>query len=232
MSFKRPKSVYKRFIYLDGTEVVDALAAIRGGDATEILKETINESGGDIGVSLPAWIATVKLGGRRKRQIREEIRLRQTAHSVVATLLDELRKKGGIGYFEGPVEPSELEENYLLEVKGQLQVAPGPPSVLRHEPPNGWDRMRARFSMKRAIATDADTRRGHWDSDYGQQPSALLFADGGEAKIPLALTVLSQYMLVDPHDFSREATVIGQVTDLRLKDRDAPVTVRPICIYK
>src|SRR5205814_335022 len=126
-------AVYRRFLYLDGDEILNALAAFEGGGVDEVVRRIIKEQSGNAGLELPLWAAKLSFGGKKSKRVEEEVRLKRTAHSAVAVLLQKLsdgRDGGNLLHVTTKTKQVDLQENTVIEavVTVELQRQPSPVS--------------------------------------------------------------------------------------------------------
>ncbi len=128
MPFKPPKQdAFRRFVVLDGPEILAALSALDGGAVDEILTrrsgDTDREIAGEIGVE------PLKVRGKRgkNQRIEEEMRRVRTEHSAASALIDSLRDREAVGVLEGTLDEqalSAVQPGMVVELWAAVSLHP------------------------------------------------------------------------------------------------------------
>lgn len=172
--------VYRRFLYLDGDQVLSALSGLGIGHVEAVLETSMEGGSGDFRVGLAASVAQVSIGKGRTREITQQLTRRQTIHSAVNTLLTTLKDSDGLV----PLQRSPtvaLTENSLVEFDADIELMPlGTPGERADE--DGllstadqrtiWDRLRRRSQA--VVATQKRLRGIASRSGSGSRPHACL----------------------------------------------------------
>ncbi|MGN6558720.1 MAG: DUF6414 family protein [Solirubrobacterales bacterium] len=201
------KPVYRRFLYLDGVEVLNGLSGVLGGEEAERLETVVKELGGDAGANFSVLGVGINFGARSNRQARQEVRLRATIHSQVDRFIRELDRRDGIADVDDSLR--DVNEGMLVRFRARLGGLSGDKRLLMAaSPPTfldrllGWDpvaaaqgeRVRALGGKSRVVAV-VDVLRQKVDVHIG----------------PVALELRPGFLLIDRLDeFARTATVVGQ----------------------
>ena len=235
--------VYKRFLYIDGSEVLNTLAALEGGAAEEVIQQTHDEGSLNVGLAIKQW-AGVEIGAGKKSTLQQEVRLKRTAHSAVESFLAELEQGGGMGFLSRRCSDEEwgrLEENMVLRVDAFLDVV---------------------VEGNRPLA---EPELSFFQRLFGQEPPApepdrwvIALADGDRDPGRLVMELEGTWLVAKSEELARAATVVAQIDrilrdgekgslahdgTLSFGESDDPFTplrtwngpaafLRAICIYK
>lgn len=230
--FKKPETqLYRSFLYLNGSEVLNSLAAVEGGAIDEILTRTGEEGGGDLGGEVGVGPVKAKGGRKRSRKLEEEIRRKRTEHAAATLLLKELHERGAIGVLDGPFGPEvhdQLEEHMLLELEAKIRIHPLHQVVvaarawLEAAPKFGTGRQEIQAIKQTVQVLEAITQSSSGDRTF------LVFAEtGGDPSYRLVLPVQERYLQVPLDEFVGNATFVAQV-DRILSASDEVLAVRLI----
>lgn len=230
-TLKKPKAqVYRSSLYLNADAVVNALAAIEGGDVDEVLVRQADEGGHDLGGGLGAGSTKAKAGKRRARRHEEEMRRRRTEHSAATLLMRKLHEQEAIGRIEGEYGREvydELEENMVLEFAAEIRIHPLHQAVsaarafLRAAPGFGLPQDEIRQMTETIKLLESIVRSGTGESTF------LLFADtsGAADGYRLILPIYERSLEVGFDDLVGRATFVAQV-DRLLTDEDELLAMR------
>ena len=200
--------VYRRFLYLDGDEVLNSLSAIQGGDVEEVLDQAVREGGGGAGFAIGAGPAMLELKGHRKRTVKQELTRKRTAHSAVETFLTQLHQSGGLSRLSGGCDPGvyeRLTENDTLQIDVDLQrfeLWMGD-----YEAPPRLRRVRRFFSRQPYVPSGLGLSEGI--ASVGRNKP--LQDDELNFDLTVLIPVKRRWMLDSAHEFRRQATVVGQI---------------------
>lgn len=228
----KPKAqLYRSFLYLNGNQVVNSLAALQGGEIDEVLTRSGEEGKGGVGGELGASPVKGKAGKTRSRKFEEEVRRKRTEHSAATLLLEKLHEEEAIGIIEGDYGPGlhdELEENMLIEFQADVVIHPLHQTIsaarawLKAAPGFGASKqelaeMRETVSMLEALG----------QSQQATNRTFLVYGQTSEttAEHKLVLPVEERYLLVPLDDFSGRATFVAQV-DRVLDDDEEVLAIR------
>ncbi len=222
--------MYKRFLYLDGEAVINALALIRGGEAEQVVRRIRNEKSGTAGVKLAFWAAEIQLGGKRGKAIEDEVVLKQTVHAAVGELLRELDSE--MRHFDGPIKIDEIEENDLVDFRTEIHAVSSP-RVRRHA--TGIVGARTSFwqRLKNFGRADRDAEQANALADrfiergLGSQFISIAGTRerGGQGGV-IAMEITQRYTIVDPAALSRQVTVVGQIEGKCVPDTTERVVIQ------
>jgi len=245
-SFSKTRKVYRRFVYLDADEILNGLAGIEGGAVTERIRSLTKEVGGDVALRFPLFGMDVGLGGRRRKDVRDQLTLKQTIHSTTAELLRQL-EPDGMARLDRAEQLEVVFENLVVRFDATL----GPLPYGEQPPPLGW--------LRRRLTSEAEQAARSRMQELGGAEIAVVAALSDDANACLGMQLSARWLVPAYRElFSRRATVVGQVTQVagdgeacvaregngttfeveRLGAADPPparhvrVVVRPLCIYK
>jgi hypothetical protein len=212
-------SIYKRFLYLDTEQAVNALACIEGGAIEERSEKIFQEKGGDFGLSFALGSAKIELGGKGRKSVEEEVRRKRTAHSAIAELLVRLRTSGDLRRVD-PNSERGLEENELIEFSGNIELwPPGPWPIERL--PSGL-----RSDLKR-LARREDTSIAR-RRDLGLPRSFTARLPMSSTRHVAIMPMHWQYVVArHASEFSRRVSVVGQVEVMPAVDERFGVAYLP-----
>jgi hypothetical protein len=71
-NLSRVERIHRRFLYLDGNEVLFSLASLRGGEVASILETSLKATGGNAGTKLSLLGASFDFGGKKGSETRRE----------------------------------------------------------------------------------------------------------------------------------------------------------------
>jgi hypothetical protein len=210
-------AVYRRFLYLDGEEILNALATLEGGGVEEVVRRVLKEQSGDASLELPLWAAKLSFGGKKSKRVEEEVRLKRTAHAAVGVLLDKLRdSKDGRGQLTvtNKTKRTDLLENIVVQAVVTLGVVANQDKVYppaRPEPANVFQRFwwfLIRPEPDARWTRQAELARSGIGEDFVAEVGMVL---DNEEMITGALQCKRDYLLCPLEDFSRTATVVAQI---------------------
>ncbi|HEY6149615.1 MAG TPA: hypothetical protein VIW19_03775 [Gaiellaceae bacterium] len=193
----QPKfQVYKRFLYIDGSEVLNTLAALEGGAADEVIQQTSDERNLNAGLAIKEW-AGVQIGAGKKSALQREVRLKRTGHSAVEAFLAELDQEGGMGFLRRRCSGAEwdrLEENMVLRVDAFLKVV--------HEGTRPRPRPRPGFFQQLFQQEPDEPAPERW---------IVALADGDCDPSRLVMRLEEEWLVAEPDELERGATVVAQI---------------------
>lgn len=217
-TLKKPKTqAHRSSLYLNADDVSNSLAAFEGGDIQEVLSRIAEETSGALEGEVDAKVVKGKKGRNRARRLEEDVKRKRTEHSAAALLLDKLHEEDAIGVIEGAYGPdlyAELEEQMLLEFRGQLQIHPlhqvvsATRAFLGTASSFGVSRDEVREMKETVDLLELMTQPGP-----GERRSFLAYAETPETKdgYKLVLPIVERHMRVPLDEFSGTATFIAQV---------------------
>lgn len=226
-SLKKPRTqVYRSYLYLNGDEIINSLAALEGGDVDEVLVRQADEGTGEAGGEANLGIARGRGGRKRVTRHEEELRRKRTEHSATALLLRKLHEEEAIGVVEGDYGETvyeQLEEHMLLELMGDIRVHPlhqmitAARSFLLAASDFGISaaeirEMRSVVALLEKIAQAGDDKTRTF----------LIFAETAGAKdgFRLVIPIHERYLLVPLDDFTGRATFVAQVDRILRSDEE------------
>jgi hypothetical protein len=203
----RPPPVFRHFLYLDEEEVLNALSGVQGGAVEEAVDEIVRSGERNLGVSIAIGGQGLSLGTKSAKQMKRDIRRRQTVHAAVAALVHALNDQ--IMKLPRPTEVK-IEENSLVLFHCDLCYCQS--RAVRE----AYEKEREALASRNWIERLFDRREQHEKRDrdraagIGEAFVALAFpADHPQPRFVIWLD--SQYLVVPLAEFSRRATVVGQV---------------------
>jgi hypothetical protein len=283
-----PRNIYRRFLYLDSDGVMNSLSSLEGGDIDEVLERILSVKEGHAGLALDVWAANISAGGKLDKESELKWTRRRTVHSAITTLLAALDQQHEIQRFDHVPRPDELDENMLIEFRGTISLGAGRrPSENGQSPDGGSEGQQANAAEQDTKEDEQDNapkqnrKAADWLHPWrllpGLKPEQLsrmlelgdscvgfVTAVNGplNTKPAIYLGLESKYFVIDdPREFSRQATIVAQVEGtvredevvvvepsgsattvaIRRGSRDgndssklphALVVLKPLCIYK
>jgi hypothetical protein len=232
----KPKSkLFRSFLYLNGDEVLNALAGLEEGGIEEVLTRSAEEGGSELGGEIGVPAAKGKAGKKRSKRVEEEIRRKRTEHSAATTLYRRLHEEEAIGRLEetyGPEAHDELEEHMLLEFKAEIRVHPLHQVVAAAR---GWLEAAPQFGTSRQEIADIKETVKVLETMSGSGASGdrtfLVFAEAAgnaHADYRLILPIQERYLLVPLDEFVGRATFVTQVDRMLAEGDDDVLAVRLI----
>jgi hypothetical protein len=239
--------IFRRFLYLDGDAVLNALAGLQGGDVTSILESSLKVFGGSAGLGFSIMGAGINFGGKSRRDTTREVHLRQTVHSAVSVLLDKLYDGGGIGLVtsQGTVAPA--HENKVIQAEAAISI----PERKSVAVPSRWamplrSRRAREFQALQESTSDGLVASASLAASTAASPDAMLLALRGKylladtvAEFGRLATLVGQVALVAGDDeelYVERESASGEVAVLRPLTNGASTTkrvlVRPFCIFR
>jgi hypothetical protein len=213
----RVRQIFRRFLYLDGDVVLNALAGLQGGDATEILESSLKAVGGNAGLTFSVLGAGITFGGKRSRETRREVHLRQTVHSAVSVLLDKLYTEDGVGLLTAETDVTPAHETKVVQAEAAISL---PADRNLTAIPSRWEMP---FRSRAARAMHA---RQESTSDGLVASANLSLSPDDTTTVLLALR--GKYLLTDSvGDFGRRATLVGQVALVAREGEELHVETDP-----
>lgn len=203
------RTAYRRFLYLDSEEVLNALACLEGGDIESRTDQILSETEGGLGLklSIPASLMSISAGGQKRWQILTQMRRKRTTHSAVAELLDRLQASGDLRAAE---RETTFYENELIIVDGEMQFWPYTPGsvnrdygplmpLTRDSGPLGW------------LASVGENSTVRHRRELGL-PESLTAVIRLNRRMFALMTLEADYVVVrDAAELTRSVTVVGQV---------------------
>lgn len=213
---ERPPPVFRHFLYLDTEEVLNALSAVQGGAVEEAVDEIVRSGEGNLGVSIGVGGQGITLGGKKASQVKRSIKRRQTLHAAIAALLYTLRSQirqlpdaRPNGDQRGA--PLQIEENDLIQFDCDLCHCRSHAVVTAFE--NERKTREKRNWVERLFAHDKGDEKQDLEraEGLGEMFVALAWPDAAGDGPKFAVCLQSEHLVVAPAEFSRRATVVGQV---------------------
>jgi hypothetical protein len=217
-TLKKPKKqAHRSSLYLNADDVSNSLAAFEGGDVEEVLTRIAEETAGGLEGGVDAKVVKGKKARNRSRRLEEDVKRKRTEHSAASLLLDKLHEEDAIGVIEGAYGPdlySELEDQMLLEFRGELQVHPlhqvvsATRAFLGTASNFGISRDEVRETKETLDLLELMAQPGP-----GERRTFLAYAETLETKdgYKLVLPILERHMRVPLDEFNGTATFIAQV---------------------
>lgn len=231
---KKPKTqAYRSFLYLDGDEVINSLAALEGGDVDEVLVRRGEEGGSDLGGDVNLGAAKAKGARKRGRKFEEELRRKRTLHSAAALLLGKLHDQEAIGVLEGDYGQTvynELDEHMLLEFKAEIRIHPLHQVISAGR---SWVKVAGDFGASRdeikGVQEGIQILELMSTPGPGDAKTFLAFAEtpGTKDGHRLVVPIQERHLVVPLDDFSGRATFVAQV-DRILPDGEEVLAIRLI----
>lgn len=231
-SFTKPASkIYRRFLYLDGEEVINSLSGLEGGDIDEILTQTSTDDvgGSDIGVDLKA------VKGRRAKQARrgliEAVRQKRTLHSAATSFLDKLHERNAIGIVHGEYTPEvyeQFEDRMLVELEANVRLHPLHQALAATRE---LTRAASAFGAEKANINELREIEevirlvAHGSSKSEDAVLVFIGTDSTPDEYRIVARLEQRNVLVNLNDLGGTATVVGQIAK-RLRHDDEIQVVR------
>jgi len=217
---ERPPAQFRHFIYLDSDEVLNALSAVQGGAIDEAVDEVVRAGGSNVGFSLKVGGQGLQAGAKNSTQIKNSLTRRQTTHAAIAALLYTLRQQ--IKHL--PIVNEGFEENDLVQFDCDCCYAistaakrPDANGEFALTPPGRWRRLVGLSAPLTPLEGKIAA------SGIGHAFVALAATKGGTS-IPFVLRMKSEHLLVEPAEFSRRVTVVGQIAEHPEEDEQTIIT--------
>jgi hypothetical protein len=218
--------VYRRFIYLDGDQVLSALSGLGIDQVDEVFETSVTAGGGDFRAGIAVSAAQIGFSRGRKREIQKQLTRRQTIHSWVNVLLATLKDNGGLAQLD-PAAIATLTENKLVQFDADIDLLPLPGQEdLGGLLSTGDERSRLERILRRSQAIVAAQKRARAYSQATRIGTATLCLPGNEKNQAdrLVLYLQSRYLLItSPAEFSRRATIVAQVEVVTKSDEQVTV---------
>lgn len=197
------KRVHRHFLYLNGDEVLSSLASLRGGDVDAVLETSLKAVGGNAGIKFSLFGAGLSFGGKSRRETQREVKLRQTTHSAVTVLLEQLYEQDGVGGLKIAGELGPSDENLVVQFEARVQLPESWKPITREVP---WIGQPFASKLERQALALAEA------TDDGLVAYAELGPPSDGKPNGVWLNLREKYLLVEkPADFGRRATVVGQL---------------------
>ncbi|MDQ3240695.1 MAG: hypothetical protein M3515_01495 [Actinomycetota bacterium] len=231
-TLKKPKTqAHRSSLYLNADEVSNSLAAFEGGDVEEVLTRVAEETGGGLEGGIDAKVVKGKGGRNRSRRLEEDVKRKRTEHSAASLLLEKLHEEDAIGIIEGAYGPGlyqELDEQMLLQFRGELRIHPlhqvvsAARGFLAAASSYGASRDEIR-EMKQTV----DLLELMAQPGPGERRAFLAYAETPETHdgYKLVLPIQERHLRVPLEDFSGTATFIAQV-DRVIPDGEEVLAIR------
>lgn len=127
-TLRKPETkLHRRFLYLDGDDVLNMLSALEGGDVDEILIRTGEDASSGKGGEIDLKVAKGRGSKNKARRFEEEMKRKRTTHSATTALLRKLHEANAIGVLDGDYDSeiyAELEPRMLLEFTATIRIHP------------------------------------------------------------------------------------------------------------
>lgn len=209
---------YRRFLYIDSEEVINAAAVLAEGEELELLRTTTKSLGTDLGVKFTLFGGGINVGGKGGRETMEQLKLRRTVHVQVDHVLEEFRAKKQLAVITSPADVDELYENLLLECDVDLgEGLEEAGSPLRPEQQQTSVSRRLTWGGWRTPAVEEVKKWEHHLGPRRHLKATVLdrdmrSAEPGDDRSHVLLLLETRSLLVrELSDFCRRATVVGQV---------------------
>jgi hypothetical protein len=216
-TLKKPETkLHRRFLYLDGDDVINMLSALEGGDVDEVLTRTGEDATSGKGGEIDLKVAKGKGLKNRTRRFEEEMKRKRTTHSATTALLRKLHEANAIGVLDGDYDSTiypELEPQMMLEFQATVRVHPihqavsAARALIKSGPALGVEKkditeLRGVLKMLEQLSQAGTDER-----------TFLAFAStsGTEHGYLLALPIQEPNLLVPLDDFAGSATFVAQV---------------------
>jgi hypothetical protein len=202
--------MYRHYIYVDSDEVLTTAAIMDHGITTDEFHRTTKEFGGGLGAKFLWALVPVDLSVRGGWRHEKEWKIRQSAYTTTEKVLDKIAPRA--------TEITELSHGQVIRCDIEL---PSSTSYYANDGELGYD-----WPVVKQIA------RSWWQGLLTQDPGkkaakrldkldrrrlvscSVLDSSGISAPKTALLTLKPRYIL-DLADFSRRATIVGQVVDIR-----------------
>jgi len=227
--FKKPKqNIFKKYLYLDSEQVLNALSSLQGGDVDEVLTRTTDAKDGEFGVSVGAGPIRGKSGRKHADNYQEEMTRKRTEHSAATLLLTKLNDADAIGRLTrfGAVEHAQLEQGMLLEFSADLRLHP------LHQVATAvrsWEAVARKFGGSKEDLAAARTLLSMLElllgGSEGRRVLAYAVLPDADDDHRLILNLSRRYISVSDDDFIGHATCIAQIENV-LSGDDESLAVR------
>ena len=219
--FKKPKKgLYRRYLFIDGNEAINALSALEGGAIEQILSRSAQQDNrhrgleGQLGAG-PAKLSA-KRGGKNLQRYEEEIFRKSTEHSAISLLLQKLHDKEEIGVLSEitPEVYAEIEADELYEFRAKIRLHPlhelVPIMQSWVEAGEGFGMAKNELKNFRNMATEME--RAFHGRDKSKKTLAV-FAEMENAPDDhkIVLPIRRENLRVPLDEFTGEATFVAQV---------------------
>lgn len=216
-TLRKPETkLHRRFLYLDGGDVINMLSALEGGDVDEILTRTGEDASSGKGGEIDLKVAKGKGSKNKSRRFEEEMKRKRTTHSATTALLRKLHAANAIGVLDGDYDFEiypELEPHMLLEFKADIRIHPIHQAVsairalIKSGPALGVEK--SDVSELRGVLTMVEqlSQAG----DEGKTFLAFASTTGTTDGYLLPLPIQESNLLVPLDDFGGRATFVAHV---------------------
>ncbi|MCA1706951.1 MAG: hypothetical protein LC808_28275 [Actinobacteria bacterium] len=233
-TLKKPKTqAHRSSLYLNADEVSNSLAAFEGGDVEEVLTRVAEETAGGLEGGIDAKVVKGKGARNRSRRLEEDVKRKRTEHSAASVLLEKLHEGDAIGVIEGAYGPDlyqELDEQMLLQFRGELRLHPLHQVV---SAARGFLGVASSFGASRdeirEMKQTVDLLELMAQPGPGERRAFLAYAETPETNggYKLVLPIQERHLRVPLEDFSGTATFIAQV-DRKIPDAEEVPAIRLI----
>ena len=216
-TLKAYRPVYRRYLYLDGEEVLNGLSGILEGEEVERLETVVKDLGANAGVKFSFLGAGVDFGAKGQRQTRRELRFKATTHSRVAQFVRELEKREGIADLRQKDDLDDVLEGTLVRLRARLSVI-GEGELVLPSPRRFLDRLLGWDPFTDAADKNVDAL-GH-----ASRVAVVDFECTPAQHIALELSATS-FVVERLEDFVGAVTIVGLV-DWKCANGDQQVLVK------
>jgi hypothetical protein len=210
------KRIHRHFLYLDGDEVLTSLTSLRGGEVESVLQTSLKVVGGNAGMKFSLFGGGVNFGRKGTKETRREVTLRQTIHSAVSVLLEQLYEADGVGTFDTSKGLSSSNEGLVVQFEARVTFPDRVREVVSPQYSFSWDPSQGLGGLFQRVL-----RLGKSPSDNAAEwlnkPSddrVVAFADLDPTcqEDRIALDLRTRYLTtVKTDEFGRRATIVGQI---------------------
>jgi hypothetical protein len=198
---------YRHFIYVDSDEILNTAAIMEGGLVDEEIQTLTKGFGGNIGAKFGFAALGASVGLQGNRLFKKEWKLRRTAYVAADKVLDKITTNDKVAE-----KASSISENAIVRCDINLRpLCSRPDGQQSHV---DVDRL-IRPWWQRLFTADPTVEAGRQNVyRYGKRQTmevAMFGRDGNELTGPSLLLVLEPRWVLKPSEFSRRATIVGQV---------------------
>jgi hypothetical protein len=225
-TLQKPETkLHRRFLYLDGDDVINMLSALEGGDVDEILTRTGEDASSGKGGEIDLKVAKGKGSKNKSRRFEEEMKRKRTTHSATTALLRKLHEAHAIGVLDGDYDSeiyAELEAHMLLEFKANIRIHPLHQTIsairalIKSGPALGVEKsdiaeLRVVLNLVEQLSQTGDA---------GKTFLAFASTSGTTDGYLLLLPIQEASLLVPLDDFGGEATFVAHVDRILGSDEE------------
>jgi len=207
-----PDFRYRHFIYLDSDEILNIAAIMEGGEVSEELLTLTKGLGGNIGAKFGFAAQGATLGFQGDRRFTKEWKLRRTAYVAADRVLAKLAPKN-----MGPVSVSSVSENAVIRC--DIDLHPLLSSSYEDQPHTDVIQLIRPRWQKLLNWTDPTIKaRKQAVRKYGSRQTMqvnMFGSDGNRLAEAKLLLILDPRWVLNPGEFSRRATIVGQVIGVK-----------------